>query len=511
MRRKAKLWLLAGVALGALAQGAAAANLALLVSGAGQDQAALDPLAEGLSERGYEIVIRGAADRAGFAEALAEVEARLPEAERLLMVFVGETRTDGVRGWLLPEGFEGGTRVDAAFGAAPLDLLLGMAAEVPGRAAVVVGSEADPAAEPAGEGALVAGLGLPEVPQGVLLIAAPVDAVPRLVGDRLLDPALTTAAALEDLPEGVAALGFRAAEPAFAAPAGAEAAAPPPPREPAAAALTVAPAEAAEADLGLDQAARRLIQERLTVLGYNTRGIDGIFGPGTRAAVSAWQGDQSLEASGFVTAEQLQLLAALAEARSAELAAAAEQARQEEEAADAAFWRTTGAGGSASDLRAYLGRYPDGVYAAEARAALERLDAAAAEEASAADREAWDAARAADRPGAYRDYLAAHPEGAFAGRAEARIAEIDAEPAREQARDAARQAEDALGLNRGSRALIEGQLAAIGYDVGARDGDFDRETRRALREFQGRQGLEPTGFVDQATVQALIVASLGLR
>ncbi len=247
------------------------------------------------------------------------------------------------------------------------------------------------------------------------------------------------------------------------------------------------------------------------MLGYGTRGIDGIFGPGTRAAIAAWQQDQDLESTGFVTAEQLQLLAALADARSAELAAAAEEARREEEAADAAFWRSTGAGGAPADLRAYLARYPEGVYAAEAQAALDRIEAEAAEQASAADRAAWEAAREADRPRAYRDYLAAYPEGAFAGRAQARVAEIEGEPDRRRARDASAQAEEALGLNRGSRALIEGQLAAIGFEVGAPDGEFDQSTRRALREFQGRQGLEATGYVDQATIQALIVASLGLR
>jgi peptidoglycan hydrolase-like protein with peptidoglycan-binding domain len=51
----------------------------------------------------------------------------------------------------------------------------------------------------------------------------------------------------------------------------------------------------------------------------------------------------------------------------------------------------------------------------------------------------------------------------------------------------------------------------MGYDVGEQDGKFDAKTRRALREFQTRQGLEVTGYVSQPTVQALIIASLGLR
>jgi peptidoglycan hydrolase-like protein with peptidoglycan-binding domain len=379
-----------------------------------------------------------------------------------------------------------------------------------------VAAPARPRAPPRPPPALSLGLGAPEPPQGVLLIAGAGAAALEAATDGLFGGS-GVAEALAAPPEGVDVLGFRAPDAAFVPVAPAEAA-PPPAREDAAEAPPPAPeapaadpAEAAEAALGLDQAARRRIQEQLTVLGYGTRGIDGIFGPGTRAAVAEWQEAGELEPTGFLGAEQIALLRAQSDARSAELAAAAEAARREEEAADAAFWRTTGEGGSAADLRAYLGRYPDGIYAGEARAALAALEAEALEAAAAGDRAAWEAAAAEGDAAAYRRYLEANPEGAFVDQARARLAELEAEPARARATEAAAAAEEALGLNRGSRALIQGQLRALGYDVGEPDGSFNNRTRRALREFQTRQGLEVTGYVNQQTMQALIVASLGLR
>lgn len=60
--------------------------------------------------------------------------------------------------------------------------------------------------------------------------------------------------------------------------------------------------------LGLTLAERREIQRRLTHLGYNTRGVDGSFGANTRRALSAWQRDEGLRASGYATADQLREL-----------------------------------------------------------------------------------------------------------------------------------------------------------------------------------------------------------
>lgn len=60
--------------------------------------------------------------------------------------------------------------------------------------------------------------------------------------------------------------------------------------------------------LGLTAAERREIQRRLTLLGYDTRGSDGVFGRNTRRAIAAWQRDEGLRASGYITADQLREL-----------------------------------------------------------------------------------------------------------------------------------------------------------------------------------------------------------
>jgi len=55
------------------------------------------------------------------------------------------------------------------------------------------------------------------------------------------------------------------------------------------------------------------------VLDYDTRGVDGVFGPGSRNAISNWQQTNGFEATGFVTAEQIVLLNEIATTRQAEL------------------------------------------------------------------------------------------------------------------------------------------------------------------------------------------------
>ncbi|MGV8954375.1 MAG: peptidoglycan-binding protein [Cypionkella sp.] len=60
--------------------------------------------------------------------------------------------------------------------------------------------------------------------------------------------------------------------------------------------------------LSLTSDERREVQRRLTNLGYSTGGVDGAFGRNTRLALTAWQRDEGLRASGYLTADQLRLL-----------------------------------------------------------------------------------------------------------------------------------------------------------------------------------------------------------
>jgi peptidoglycan hydrolase-like protein with peptidoglycan-binding domain len=77
----------------------------------------------------------------------------------------------------------------------------------------------------------------------------------------------------------------------------------PPPQPPA----PTAP-EAAERALNLSAPERREVQLRLTLLGHSTQGTNGTFGPLTRRAISEWQRAQRLDATGYLTAEQVRLL-----------------------------------------------------------------------------------------------------------------------------------------------------------------------------------------------------------
>lgn len=45
---------------------------------------------------------------------------------------------------------------------------------------------------------------------------------------------------------------------------------------------------------------KKRMQERLTALGYDTKGVDGMIGPATRRAIRAWQSANGLPADGYV-------------------------------------------------------------------------------------------------------------------------------------------------------------------------------------------------------------------
>lgn len=60
--------------------------------------------------------------------------------------------------------------------------------------------------------------------------------------------------------------------------------------------------------LSLTKRDRYEIQRRLTLAGYNTRGVDGVFGRGTRSAISSWQKSKGFAETGELSANQLRAL-----------------------------------------------------------------------------------------------------------------------------------------------------------------------------------------------------------
>ena len=260
-----------------------------------------------------------------------------------------------------------------------------------------------------------------------------------------------------------------------------------------------APRQAEDA-LALNREQRRGIQADLVTLGFDTRGVDGIFGAGTRAAIRSWQSREGAQETGYLDAGQIATLDRQAARRQAELDIEAERRRAQIQAEDRSYWNETGRGRDEGGLRAYLERYPDGLFAEQAEANL----AAIAEENRAAtaaqDRAAFERAQQVGTAEAYRRYLAAFPQGAYVADANARLQEA-------QVDQQALAGERALGLDGIGQRLVETGLRQAGYDPGAVDGNFDEATRRAIRRYQRDRGLPVTGYMNQAIVVRMVAES----
>ena len=272
-------------------------------------------------------------------------------------------------------------------------------------------------------------------------------------------------------------------------------------------------ARLAEEALGMSGDVRRAVQEDLTVLGYNTQGVDGIFGTATRQAIINWQQRNGFAQTSYLTAEQIRLIDQQATAREIELALAAEAQRQQEIADDRTFWSETGANGTEAGMRAYLETYPSGLFAEVARARIAAFEQARAEQA-AADEQAWGNATGANTIAAYNAYLAAFPDGRFAYDARQRISALEEIAAAQgtvstgayvapdgQVWTSSQLAamEGALGLTTLTRRVIEQRLAELGIDPGPVDGTFDGASRAAIARFQQNNGLAAHGYIDEAT------------
>jgi len=264
-------------------------------------------------------------------------------------------------------------------------------------------------------------------------------------------------------------------------------------------------ARLAEDGLNLTRDQRRSIQRDLSILNYNTRGIDGIFGQGTRSAVSNWQQQNGFAQSGYLTDEQITRINAQASRRSAQLEAEAAREREAQLRRDRAYWEETGANGREAGLRSYLERYPDGLYAEQAAEQLERYEADKLAQAARADRDAWTIARNANSIAGYETYLKNQRRGAFRDEANARMAALQTEQSSAATTDQANQEEAALNLNVITRRIVEGRLAQLGFDPGPTDGRFTNESRRAIRQFQRGRNLAPTGFLTQAALVQLLI------
>jgi peptidoglycan hydrolase-like protein with peptidoglycan-binding domain len=505
--------------------------------------------AAALEQMGFRVIALPNGRAANTAAALADFVAAAPGAERILVALSGRFVTDGARTWLLTADAPQPGLMTLGDRAVSVDSLLAVMAGAQGRAVMLLGDTGDSGAI---DPWLTAGLAEIAPPQGVTLIVGG----PRIVAEFITDVVAVPGVDLtgEIARSGrVEAAGFLPAGLTFL-PAGHEADPPEAPiavddtalaeeqalwtgvvaldtadayrnylnayprgqfaaeAEEALAAILAEPnrnARLAEEALDLSRDARRDIQRNLTLLGFETRGIDGIFGQATRGAITAWQQQNGYPQTSYLTSEQINRLDAQAARRAAQLEAEAARAAEIAAAADRAFWEETGARGDEAGLRAYLARYPDGRFSQTATEALAAIEAEKREAAEGADRAAWDRAREADTVLAYGAYLRDFPEGAFREEAEARLSELtqDNELAGRVAE--ARATEQALGLNSATLRIVEARLDQLGLDPGTVDGQLDRDSRRAIRNYQRDRGLGVTGFLDETTLVRLLADSLG--
>ncbi|MEL6958592.1 MAG: peptidoglycan-binding domain-containing protein [Pseudomonadota bacterium] len=502
---------------------------------------------------GFDVTARANA-RVGAANDLAaSFQTKAGEADRLVVALLGHFVTDGDRTWLLTPEADTVDLFTVQSASVSVDALMQILAERPGQAVLVLGV-ADPDDLDLDGSFLRAGVGTLDIPQGVTVMQGPPRNAAALMSGILTEPDAVIGQRLRDHPTmaeaGYLPRDWRLMPPEIIVddtdqidgPSDADLNAEAELWDETTAADTVAAyrtyiaafpqgrfvaeaeqqiaailsepnrgARLAEEALQLNRTARRDIQADLTLLGYNTRGVDGIFGPGTRGAIVNWQQENGFPQTSYLTRDQISLLNAQAARRQAEIDA--EEARQQAaaEQREREFWAETGAQGDEAGYRAYLAQYPDGRFAPIAEARLADIEDQRRAQTEDEDRLAWIDAQADDlSEGALREYLAAFPEGIFADQARERLQAFDT--AEDNARAARAEQEEASLRLSGVRAqLLELRLADLGHNPGRIDGVIDGNTRNAIASYQRDQGIPTTGYVDRQTAVGLMTGSINLQ
>jgi len=444
-------------------------------------------VAAALEDGGYDVTLGIDLDRRGMRRALSRFGRDIAHADRVVIYFSGHAlRSAGVT-YLAPVDQRNASLVQVMMDGVPLDLVLRLAASRPGRTVVFIdaaqlkGFRANSISEP--------GLGAIDPGDGVLVVsaAAPGRALRRREGRRsrfarevvreFLSPGNRAMDAARDLRRpawhtGAVRSGLRLVT-----------------RGGGGGSIGGGDRPAnVEAALRLGRAQRREVQESLSLLGHDPRGIDGVFGPGTRTAIRLWQRANDLAETGYLTGEQ-----------TARLHDQSAEAGRDQRSRDSDYWARTGARGTGDGYRRYLERHSDGRHADEARTALKRMARNGTDADARRERDVWRDAEYSDRRRDYRDYLQRYPTGIWLPEAEQRLAGREAPAAADPAA-----VESALRLSRNDRMSVEQRLDYLGFPPGAPDGRFDASTRRAIKDYQRNRRHKATGYLDQPTYGAIM-------
>ncbi|WP_296418905.1 peptidoglycan-binding domain-containing protein [Pseudooctadecabacter sp.] len=505
-----------------------------------------------LEALGFDVFARANGRADALRDLATSFQAQAVGADRLLVALSGHFVTDGTRSWLLSADADAPDLFTVDQMGVSVESLLSILSDTQGKAVLMLG-QGDPDDLDLDDSRLQAGLGPLDIPQGVTVIKTRPSVAGRQMVNVLTQPEATIGARLlsndnltiegfitpdwvlmpgevvidapdrpatpsEDDLNAEAALWDRTTstdtveayrtyisrypEGRFVNDAEAQIRA-----------ILAEPNRAArltEEALNLTRAQRRDIQQNLTLLEYNTRGVDGIFGRGSRGAITNWQQSNGFPQTSYLDRDQINLLDAQAARREAEIEAAEVRERAAEEARDRAYWTETGARGDEPGYRAYLNRYPDGLFANIATARLGEIEDRRRADAEAADRAAWAVAEREDTVAAYRNYLSTYPQGVFAERAQTRIENRRGPQVTNAQRRQARSEEQGLRLSGVRAQLLELRLRDLGLDPGRLDGVIDDQTRTAIASYQDAEGITPTGFVDRRTAIGLISGSINI-
>lgn len=443
--------------------------------------------AESLRNAGYEVSTLANGSASDMSRLLERFAADAVDADRLVVGLAGRFVTDGERSWLLAEDANRPTPFGLS-DAISIETVMHVLAQAPGQAILILGY--DQGNDDAIGNYLRQGVGDLDVPQGVTVLYGEPNNTDSVVIDAVAKPGENVMAFVRNT-RRLGSLGYQpdslvmqqitsdvvttlpTIEPSLRAWNNAQEANTAAsyrdflfdnPGSPYAALARgrlddiesdpIRLAELEEAGLNLTRNERRTIQRNLTLLEFNTRGVDGIFGPGSRSAIRNWQQVNGFAQTSYLTTEQVNRLDAQAGRLAAQIEAEEERAREEALRLDRDYWDETGARGSIAGYRAYLERYPNGVFATEARGKLAAVET-------------------------------------------------------ETDNSAAIARERALNINPVLRRLIENRLAQLGFNPGDVDGRFDRNTRRAISGYQAQGNLTPTGYLDQATLARLLADTFG--